>query len=140
MGDSGSLTIGIVMAFLSIQLIEYEKSYYLMPPLDAISKPALVIAALFYPLTDTMRVFIIRISERRSPFSADRNHIHHKLLDAGFNHKKTVMIIYLITLISILTAFFSRGLNPSFSLFAVISIPMICLQIPYYSKTKRFLF
>ncbi|MEI6522524.1 MAG: MraY family glycosyltransferase [Bacteroidota bacterium] len=140
MGDSGSLTIGIVMAFLSIQLIEYEKSYYLMPPLDAISKPALVIAALFYPLTDTMRVFIIRISERRSPFSADRNHIHHKLLDAGFNHKKTVMIIYLITLISILTAFFSRGLNPSFSLFAVIAIPMISLQFPYYSKTKRFLF
>jgi UDP-N-acetylmuramyl pentapeptide phosphotransferase/UDP-N-acetylglucosamine-1-phosphate transferase len=87
-----------------------------------------------------MRVFIIRISERRSPFSADRNHIHHKLLDAGFNHKKTVLIIYLITIVSILTAFFSRGLNPSFSLFAVIAIPMLSLQIPYYSKTKRFLF
>lgn len=140
MGDSGSLTIGIIMAFLSIQLMEYEKSYYLMSPLDAISKPALVIAAMFYPLVDTLRVFIIRLSERRSPFSADRAHIHHRLLDAGFNHKKTVLIIYLVTIVSILTAFFSRGLNPSFSLFMVIAIPLLVLQIPYYIKTKRFLF
>jgi UDP-N-acetylmuramyl pentapeptide phosphotransferase/UDP-N-acetylglucosamine-1-phosphate transferase len=139
MGDSGSLTIGSIMAFLAIQLIEYEKSYYLAAPLDVISKPALVVAALFYPLYDTLRVFIIRISKKRSPFSADRLHIHHRLLDAGFNHKSTVIILYLATAFSLLGVFLLRGYGASISLLAAIVFPIAFLQIPYYSKTKKFL-
>lgn len=140
MGDSGSLTIGSIMAFLAIQLIEYEKSYYLVSPLNLISKPALVIAALFYPLFDTLRVFIIRILNKRSPFSADRLHIHHRLIDAGFNHKKTVLILYSATFASLLGVFLFRGYGASISLAAAIVFPILFLQIPYYYKTKKFLF
>lgn len=108
MGDSGSLIIGMFICVLAIKLIEY--------PLDGldhywikISKPVYVIAALIYPLLDTLRVFITRAIKGQSPFTADRNHIHHKILDSHYNHSQTVIIIYLFTLVTIggtLTTYF----------------------------------
>jgi len=140
MGDSGSLTIGLIMSYLAIRLIEYPNSFYLVKPLDLISKPSLVIALLFYPLTDTLRIFLFRIFRGRSPFSADRNHIHHRLLDAGFTHLQTVFIIYTVTLISVVSAVTTMNLGPSRSLFVVIVAPLLGFQIPYYYKTRQWLY
>lgn len=137
MGDSGSLTIGIVMAFLSIQLIEYEKSYYLTTPLNTISKPALAVASQFYPLTDTLRVFTLRVARGKSPLSADRSHIHHRLLDLGFTHRGTVNIIYLLTFCSVITCFITRSLAPELSLFCTIAVPYLLLQVPALLKSKQ---
>jgi len=49
-----------------------------------------------------LRVFIIRISQKKSPFIADNNHLHHKLLDKKFNHFTSTLIIQSISLILIL--------------------------------------
>ncbi len=129
MGDSGSLVIGMFICVLAIRMIEY--------PIDElddfwvrVSKPVFAISALVYPLLDTLRVFIIRAVKGQSPFNADRNHIHHKLLDCNYSHTKTVIIIYVFTLVtigtSILTYFFSA---PTYSLLTVAASGGIFLLI-----------
>ena len=52
---------------------------------------AIGFAVLMVPLFDTLRVFAIRIISRRSPFSPDRNHVHHFLLDLGFSHRQIAL-------------------------------------------------
>ena len=100
MGDSGSLVIGLIVSVLAIKLIEY-KTDLLPPELLLISKPLFAMSAIVYPMVDTLRVFIIRAFAGRSPFSADRNHLHHKLLDLGMSHRGAVIVIYSYTIMII---------------------------------------
>jgi len=103
MGDSGSLTIGAILSVLTIQLIETPTTF-LETPFTSISTPIFGIAILAYPLLDTLRVFISRTLKGKSPLEADRTHLHHKLQDKGFGHKKTVLIIYLYNISIIICA------------------------------------
>jgi UDP-N-acetylmuramyl pentapeptide phosphotransferase/UDP-N-acetylglucosamine-1-phosphate transferase len=93
MGDSGSLTIGCIIAILAIRMIEHPVSQ-LPDPLVNVSKPILAMAILCYPLVDTLRAFTVRAMKGQSPFSADKNHIHHKILERRGNHARTVTVIY----------------------------------------------
>ena len=91
MGDSGSLVIGFVMAVLAIKMINYpslpEGEY-----LTGISKPILAMSILAYPLMDTIRVFAIRALKGTSPFSPDKNHVHHILITGKGSHGKVAII------------------------------------------------
>lgn len=95
MGDTGSLIIGFSIAVLSIFFVNgYHLGtaiYQYIPT----SSGALVVAlsVLFIPVFDTFRVFTTRIMKGRSPFSPDRTHLHHYLLDLGFTHSQTVSIL-----------------------------------------------
>lgn len=128
MGDSGSLTIGLIVCILCIKVIEYpveEISY----PLVLISKPVFVISTLVFPLSDTLRVFIIRAAKGISPFAADRNHIHHKLIDSGFTHKASVIIIYCFNIVAIGLGVLTAGENPSLALFVLVAYALLSLFI-----------
>lgn len=83
MGDTGSLVLGFLLAILCIGFIEHAHQQQVYSPGVA---PAMAMAVLAVPLIDTVRVFIIRVMNKRSPFSGDRNHLHHSLLNAGFSH------------------------------------------------------
>jgi hypothetical protein len=87
---------------------------------------------------DTLRVFIIRAVKGQSPFNADRNHIHHKLLDCKYSHVKTVTIIYAFSVLtiaaSILTYFFTV---PTYSLLTVVTSGAIFLYIVIHLNRKR---
>ena len=85
MGDTGSLLIGLVNSILVIKFISTASNPASVLPLQ--SAPALGFAILLVPLFDTLRVVSHRILNRRSPFSPDRNHIHHFLLDLSLSHK-----------------------------------------------------
>lgn len=134
MGDSGSLIIGMFICVLSIKLIEYP-----LTRLDAfwvrVSNPILVVAALAYPLTDTLRIFIIRAAKGQSPFAADKNHLHHRLLDCGYSHVKTVIIIYLFSFITVAVSLVSYYVGPSLSLFAVLSCCVLFILFVHFSYT-----
>ena len=139
MGDSGSLIIGMFLCVLSIKLIEYP-----ITRIDNfwvhISNPMIVIAALSYPLTDTLRIFIIRAAKGQSPFAADRNHLHHRLLDSGYSHAKTVIIIYLFSVLCVGVSLLSYFINPSLTLFAVIGFSMLFIvfvNVSYQSAQKK---
>lgn len=84
MGDTGSLLLGLTTAILAIKFIEVNKIYE--GTFHITSVPAVTIAILIMPLFDTLRVMTIRILNGKSPLEADRNHIHHKLLDHGLSH------------------------------------------------------
>ncbi|RYY69078.1 MAG: undecaprenyl/decaprenyl-phosphate alpha-N-acetylglucosaminyl 1-phosphate transferase, partial [Chitinophagaceae bacterium] len=89
MGDTGSLLLGLIN---SILVIKFINSAGIAPgKIDFPAAPAIGFAILIVPLFDTLRVFALRILDRRSPFSPDRNHVHHFLLDLGFSHKQIAL-------------------------------------------------
>lgn len=94
MGDSGSLSIGLIMSVLVITFIEQTPTASTPVWLQKLINPVVGMAILAYPLTDTLRIFGYRAIKGISPFSADRNHLHHLLIDSGMSHVKTVVIIY----------------------------------------------
>lgn len=106
LGDAGSLIVGLVIAVLTIQFLEHQT--YAVKGAVIHSAPAVAFGILIVPLFDTLRVFSLRISQGRSPFSADRQHIHHVLLDLGHSHFKSTLIILFANVIFI---FVSIGLQ-----------------------------
>ncbi len=90
MGDTGSLTIGFVLAFLALLLTQ---------PQGTTISPVVPVLILGVPILDTLWVMFRRIAKRQSPFAPDKTHVHHKFLDLGFQHRFTVLVIYGISLI-----------------------------------------
>jgi len=88
MGDTGSMFLGYILAIMSIQ------GSMKMNSLLALITP---VAVFGLPILDTAFAFIRRILQGRSPFSADRGHLHHRLIDMGFTQKQTVCILYMIS-------------------------------------------
>jgi UDP-N-acetylmuramyl pentapeptide phosphotransferase/UDP-N-acetylglucosamine-1-phosphate transferase len=136
MGDSGSLTIGFLFAVLAIELVEYD-AQNLPKIIDNISKPILAMSIIVYPLIDTIRVFTLRAIKGVSPFTADRNHIHHRLIDLGLNHKQTVLIIYIFNLLVIGAAVYSQKFDPSYSFIVIIACILLVIQIPFFIKQRK---
>ena len=99
MGDAGSQLLGFAVGVLSLRATQSGTS-----ALSA-ATPILLLAL---PILDTLSVMVQRVSEGRSPFSADKNHIHHKLLALGFDHHEAVMVIYLIQADLFLLAYWLR--------------------------------
>jgi len=136
MGDSGSLTIGFLIAVMAIELVEYE-AQELPYIINNISKPILSMSILVYPLLDTIRAFTLRAVKGISPFTADRNHIHHRLIDLGLGHKQTVIIIYIFSLLTIGASVFAQQFDPSYSFIVIICSVLLIIQIPFLIKMKR---
>lgn len=135
MGDSGSLIIGVVIFVLAVKMIEFPVSR-MLPQMRAVSKPVLAMAILSYPLIDTLRVFIIRAVQGRSPFSADKNHIHHKLLSLGLSHRQTALVLYAFTLFIILLTFLSPDYTPNISFLLVGSVAVLLCNSVFLFKSK----
>lgn len=136
MGDSGSLTIGLVLSVLAIEVIESDTSK--MPEyMQHISKPIFAMAALVYPLIDTLRIFIYRASRGMSPFSADKNHIHHRLIAIGLNHRKTVITLYLYSIAVILSAVFITAFSQTINFILVLVFAVLLVLIPLYFISRK---
>jgi UDP-GlcNAc:undecaprenyl-phosphate/decaprenyl-phosphate GlcNAc-1-phosphate transferase len=103
MGDTGSLIIGFITAVLSIKAIALGNGGAVLLPNPA--SLIVVIGILLIPVYDTFRVAILRISKGVSPFKPDKSHIHHLLIETGFKHKKSAIILYLANLTLIFAAF-----------------------------------
>ncbi|CCH52776.1 Glycosyl transferase, family 4, conserved region [Fibrisoma limi BUZ 3] len=85
MGNTGSLIIGFMLSFFAVRFVALNASYR-FDPTSFFNAPIIAIVILIVPIFDTLRVFLVRILAGRSPFSADRNHMHHILLDNGLSH------------------------------------------------------
>ncbi len=90
MGDTGSLVCGFIVSVLAIQFIELH-------PVGP-SAPSVALGVLFVPLFDTLRVSVIRVLNGQSPFSPDKNHIHHRIMAMGFKQISTVLILCTLSL------------------------------------------
>nr|WP_308991786.1 MraY family glycosyltransferase [Mariniflexile sp. KMM 9835]MDQ8211346.1 MraY family glycosyltransferase [Mariniflexile sp. KMM 9835] len=94
MGDTGSLIAGYIISILTIKFLSLSAEKYDSLPFLMENIPLIAISILIVPLFDTARVFTIRLANKRSPFSADRNHTHHILVDYfKISHQKASFII-----------------------------------------------
>ncbi len=100
MGDTGSLLLGIVCSVLAIKFIEINRVNSFVS-----SGPAVAVGIMMVPLFDTLRVMTIRIMNRKSPFSPDKNHLHHVLLKRGMSHLKVSLTLIIVNIAFILFAF-----------------------------------
>jgi UDP-GlcNAc:undecaprenyl-phosphate/decaprenyl-phosphate GlcNAc-1-phosphate transferase len=95
MGDTGSLILGCLLGILVIKFLNFN---IVAPyPFGIHNAPSFVLSLLIVPITDTLRVFAVRIYHKRSPFSADKNHIHHILIKSGMNHIQASGFLVLYT-------------------------------------------
>ena len=101
MGDSGALVIGLVLAASTISVTGQVDPTRIDPGqlVPAFIPLALPLAVLVVPLVDFVLAVSRRIINGRSPFSADRKHLHHRLLDMGHTHFQAVLILYAWTLV-----------------------------------------
>jgi UDP-N-acetylmuramyl pentapeptide phosphotransferase/UDP-N-acetylglucosamine-1-phosphate transferase len=111
MGDTGSLLVGLAASILALSFIQantptvatYEA--FVDNAYSVESVPAVAIGILIIPLFDTLRVFTLRVLKRRSPFSPDRTHIHHLLLDLGCSHLQATAILGLVNIVFVVLVF-----------------------------------
>lgn len=106
MGDTGSLLLGISVVILSISFM--NANVIAPEAFSFVSPPIVVLGMIFIPILDMTRVVVIRLANGKSPFTADKNHIHHQFLNSGTSHKKASLLLYLINFILIVMVFIFR--------------------------------
>jgi UDP-N-acetylmuramyl pentapeptide phosphotransferase/UDP-N-acetylglucosamine-1-phosphate transferase len=136
MGDAGSLTVGFLLSIFAIKFISINSPISNFEN-KILSAPAIAVSIFIVPLYDTLRVFIIRCIKRKSPFAADRNHIHHVLLKIGLNHKMVCFTLYAISILFALTAILIKD-NPSYIVLPIIvGMAVVVGQLPVYLYRHR---
>ena len=96
LGDSGSLLLGTVVSIYVLKILSQD--YSIKPEYD-VNKVIFVISILSYPIFDIIRIFFLRLYKKKSPFIADKQHIHHLILDKTKKHYLTTSIIIIGSLI-----------------------------------------
>jgi UDP-N-acetylmuramyl pentapeptide phosphotransferase/UDP-N-acetylglucosamine-1-phosphate transferase len=128
MGDTGSLILGLVMAVLVIQFnelnIDQTQQYAIA------SAPAVSFGILIYPLLDTIRVFTIRLLQRKSPFSPDKNHIHHRMLVMGLSHKAATYTIIAVNAVFIIPVFLFQNIGIVWLMIFNLTVSGLLVMIP----------
>lgn len=135
MGDTGSLLLGLINSILVVKFISVASNPVANFPVE--SAPAIGFAILMIPLFDTLRVFGLRILDRRSPFSPDRTHVHHFLLDLGFNHRMVTLVCVSVNIGFIALAFLLRGLGTTVLLGILLVSAFAFIGVIYYSRPKH---
>ena len=135
MGDTGSLVIGAIIAILIIRFNEFNIDQ--TQPFAVQSAPAISFGILAYPLMDVVRVILIRVLQRKSPFAADKNHLHHRLLTLGFSHNKSTFTIIGINILFILAIFALHEIGMLRLIFYIIFAGSFLFMIPAILIRKR---
>jgi UDP-GlcNAc:undecaprenyl-phosphate/decaprenyl-phosphate GlcNAc-1-phosphate transferase len=122
MGDTGSLLLGFVIAVLSLRLMQVNVQ---------VSNPVFPHASVFVlsivliPVFDTLRVFAVRIWNGKSPFSADKTHIHHLLTNQGFSHGFASKLICFLHGVLLMEAYWLRNLRQEWALLILVALMLV---------------
>lgn len=111
MGDCGSLQLGFLAAAVTVKFLSDNAA---LPPTAPHHFPSPVMFAscmLAFPLFDTIRVFVLRVAAGVSPFTPDRNHIHHLLIGMNFPHAVATTLILTVNVLFIVAALLLQGYN-----------------------------
>ena len=136
MGDTGSLVVGFMLAVFAVSFIFVSQTNPLSNFTD--TAPIVVLAILFFPLIDTLRIFIIRIFiYKTSPFMADKNHIHHRLLSLGYSHLQSTGIIVIMNAVVIALAFSIQHLEIHLQLILLIGFGLVIFSLPFIKQVQK---
>ncbi len=135
MGDIGSLVLGFVMAIFAIKFNDLNASYF--GPYRIVAAPAVSIGILIVPIYDTIRVTLVRLYHRRSPFSADREHVHHYLVELTGSHKKSTAIILAANVVFIAISILLSRLRIYQLTLILFTLAALVSYIPFYLVRKK---
>lgn len=114
MGDTGSLTLGFILSFLSLKLVSLTPD----DMVDYSNSFVLAFSSLMIPCFDVVRVFLGRIRRHKNPFLPDKTHIHHKLLAMGLSPKITMTtVVGTAILLTLINVELSKFVNINFLVF-----------------------
>jgi len=128
MGDGGSQLLGFTAGVLAIILTQSPHLPY---------SAALPLLLLGLPILDTLTVMAVRIREGRSPFSADRRHLHHRLLALGFDQFEAVAVMYLLQGVLFVLAWLMRYQSDLLILLAFASFAALLTAVLFAAEHGR---
>jgi len=130
MGDAGSQMLGFLCVVFTLVLTQSNTPYSQVTPLFLIG----------FPILDTLTVMVERISKGGSPFKADKNHFHHKLLKLGLYHSESVLVIYLLQALFLSFAFVLRFYSNWSNLTVFIVLAGVIIVLFGIAEKKQFRF
>lgn len=133
MGDTGSLFLGLVVSVLAVKFISLKPTS--MQTANISQTGAMAFAAVFVPIMDTLRVFLIRIYRGLSPFNRDINHIHHILLEKGYSHRKISLILSFLSLLILTIAYLLQPFGINMMIFSILIIGLLFVWL--FSKKSK---
>lgn len=125
MGDTGAMMIGMLLAMLVIHFMMVNST---LPPSSPVKYSATIGSAVCFiiiPLSDTLRIIILRIMKGKSPFVPDKSHIHHAIMRLGFTHSKTSALLASVNGVFIFAAWIFRDYGDKWVLPGVIAVCII---------------
>ncbi|MEI7499061.1 MAG: MraY family glycosyltransferase [Bacteroidota bacterium] len=126
MGDTGSMILGYLLSAAGIVTMVFSRgqsSYF------NYTEAAIIVFSIFLlPVYDTLRVFTGRVINKKSPFSPDKTHIHHLLMQTGLNHPRSAKILYTANIVIITTGFLLRSQH-----FALV-VSLLFLEVILFSE------
>lgn len=137
MGDTGSITLGF---FVGLQAIQFVRLAVAGPQVVGwqSAAPVLAVAVLIVPLFDTLRVFVMRVWKGKSPFAADRYHIHHMLIDMGLSHRQVAITLYLYTMGMVLIGVLASSVLPvTENLLLIIALSVAAVPLARYAHYRK---
>lgn len=138
LGDNGSLFLGLVFGYFALHFLSPINQVVSFLPENY---NLIVLMAVFsYPLVDTLRVFIVRLFSGKSPFLADKNHIHHILLQLGFSHTNATILIVLYTFFITTVSLFMIGININIAFFVLLGLAVFIICLPSFLLKRHYNF
>lgn len=124
MGDTGSMIIGLLLSMLVIRFINFNYTLAEENPFHFDSTITTALCVIMVPLYDTLRIVVMRLSKKQSPFKADKTHIHHLIMRLGMSHAKTTWILVAVQTFYVIIAILSRNLGDRIMLPTVLIFSM----------------
>lgn len=122
MGDTGALVIGMMLAIAAIHFIDLQYNLPAEHPYRFKAAVSGAVSFIMIPLADTLRIFILRIIRKQSPFTPDKSHIHHNIMRLGFSHGQSALILGLTQVMFVVIVVLSRSFNDNYVLLGLLAL------------------
>jgi UDP-GlcNAc:undecaprenyl-phosphate GlcNAc-1-phosphate transferase len=136
MGDTGALVIGMMLAINAIHFIDMQYNLPLSNPYKFKACISAAVCFISIPLADTLRIFILRIARKQSPFTPDKSHIHHNIMRLGFSHGKSTILLAIVHIVFLSLAVICKDFNDNYVLLGIF-IMCVLLSVMLDKAVKR---
>ncbi|MEZ4977873.1 MAG: hypothetical protein R2772_01115 [Chitinophagales bacterium] len=141
LGDNGSMLIGLLASYFVFVFIKTYSGFSNLVLTKCNAEIGVALSAIAIPLADTLRLFILRpLYLAKSPFKADRNHVHHLLIRLGFSHIEASLSLFALAILLVLAALAAQDLGSiaviMINLFICVAF-LISLDFFVFSKYRR---
>jgi len=125
MGDTGALVIGMMLSINAIHFIDLHYNLAIDNPYKFKASIAGAVSFIIIPLADTLRIFILRITRKQSPFTPDKSHIHHNIMRLGFSHGKSTILLGLVQIVFVVLVLYARNMSDNYVLLGILILCII---------------